>query len=93
MTPRADDLPALSHELMQERASALRTCTERLETALAQLAAADPEGREWRALHREAQRLLWNLVVQRESLGLHRHDTVYEVLGIPAWVQPHWTPE
>ena len=88
-----DDFPALSHELRQERTAALRISTERLEAALNQLAAADAGSREWEAHHREAERLLWYLVVQRESLGLHRHDTVYEVLRIPASVQPHWTPE
>lgn len=93
MARPADGFDSLSYELVQERTFALRIGMERLEAALTALAATPPGTAEWERNHREAQRLLWNVVVHRESLGLHRHDTVYEVLAIPASVQPVWTPE
>lgn len=89
----ASGFDTLSHELMQERTSALTISMDRLEAALAELAATPLGTPEWERNHREAQRQLWYLVVHRESLGLRRHETVYEVLGIPSSVQPVWTPE
>ena len=93
MARPASGFDTLSRELMQERTSALSISMDRLEAALDALAATAPGSAAWERNHREAQRLLWNLVVHRESLGLRRHETVYEVLAIPSSVQPVWTPE
>jgi hypothetical protein len=37
----------------------------------------------------EVERLLWNLVVQREALGLAHHDGLWVTFGLPSDLQPH----
>jgi hypothetical protein len=92
---------ATLRDLWAERASALARATERLEDALRALAEADralaaaptAAARELRreALAHAGERL-WFLVVQREALGLHRHDPLYEVLRVPGEVRAKMGP-
>ncbi len=92
---------ATLRDLRAERASALARATERLEAALAALAEADQAlaaaptaaARELRreALAHAGERL-WFLVVQREALGLYRHEPVHEVLRVPREVRAAMGP-
>jgi hypothetical protein len=86
---------AIEFEIHNEKAGALRRAGAVLEELLrnlrqldADLAGAAPEARpriearrkeQWR----EAERHLWYLIVQRESLGVSRHEDVYSMYGIP----------
>lgn len=82
-------------ELLKERASALRAVGERiekllaaltiLETALATRTGADrlPLLKEHRALRAQADAERWKLIVQREAMGLSRHDEVDRVYPLP----------
>jgi hypothetical protein len=83
-------------DLQAERASALARIAERLEQALAALAEADralaaSPTEAARARRREALLLagerLWFLVVQREALGLRRHDSALDAFRVPAEVR------
>lgn len=82
-------------ELMAERAAALVRIAGRLEELvreLAALAAAVPgapaERLEWSRRYTErrelALRFRWYLEVQRESVGITRHDGLDELYPIPA---------
>ncbi|HET6438959.1 MAG TPA: DUF6665 family protein [Anaeromyxobacter sp.] len=92
---------ATVRDLQAERASALARASERLEAALAELAAADAaraskpsstaDARRREALA-EARERLWYLVIQREAVGLRRHETLYEVLRIPREVRSAMGP-
>jgi hypothetical protein len=83
-------------DLVAERAAALARTTERLEAALEGLAAADAAwagrrtpgalDRRRRALAEAGERL-WFLVVQREALGLYRHDELFQALRVPPEVR------
>src|SRR5574337_1190171 len=69
----------IEEELAGERAGALARAFEALERALLEL----EQGRGRREhLLAEACERLWFLVVQREAMGLTRHQVVYEVLRI-----------
>lgn len=84
---------AVVKEIQGERASSLARITERLEGALLELAEADarlaarPRDRTLAALRAEAlahaAERLWFVVIQREALGLSRHDVLDEVYRIP----------
>lgn len=87
-------------ELAQEKASALARTTERLEGALAELAALDealagaPEGEEREArlarraeVRRRAAQQLWYVIIQREALGLRDHEVVYRTYRVPPEVR------
>jgi hypothetical protein len=101
MKPKREAQDAIQRDLQAERAGALARATERLESALAELAAADaasaaaptPAAREVR---REALRLagerLWFVVIQREAIGLRRHEDLYEVLRVPREVRAAMGP-
>jgi len=87
---------ATVRDLQAERASALARASERLETALTEFAAADaaratqPSARteaSRREALAEARERLWYLVIQREAVGLRRHEALYEVLRIPREVR------
>jgi len=91
---------ALDAMVNKERASALALTGERLERELlevrrlrgllAELAGSELE-RALRMLADSEQqvcRQLWNLIVQREALGIMRHDEVYEQYRIPRSVVP-----
>ncbi len=92
---------AIDRDLQAERAAALARATEHLESSLTAFAAADaghavaptPATRERR---REALALagerLWYLVIQREAVGMRRHDDLYEVLRVPREVRAAMGP-
>jgi hypothetical protein len=96
MKPKPDAHDAVQRDLQAERAAALARATEQLESALAELAAADaacaagPTAAA-RALRREALEhageRLWFLVIQREAVGLHRHEELHEILRVPREVR------
>lgn len=97
--PDAHDL--IARGLQAERASALARTAERLEAALAEYAAAaaacaaDPTtaavGRRRRALAQAGERL-WYYVIQREAVGLRRHDDALEHLEVPREVRAAMGP-
>jgi hypothetical protein len=83
-------------DLQAERASALARSAERLEDALSALAEADRElaaapTEAARARRREALlsagERLWFLVVQREAVGLRRHESALDTLRVPPEVR------
>ncbi|HET8723941.1 MAG TPA: hypothetical protein VFM53_07005 [Anaeromyxobacteraceae bacterium] len=93
-------LASVEEELHGERARALGQTVRALEDALAALAAADRAPapatgpRRPRGGHRvrddlvaEAAERLWFAVVQREAMGLLRHDGFLQDLGVPTEVQ------
>lgn len=82
-------------ELNKERAGALGLTARRLEAELEKCVALATEWRtgnaarravlerEYEAARVESERLRWNLCVQREAMGLRRHDDV-DLLYPPA---------
>ena len=81
-------------ELQKERASALRKVGERLDSLIAQLqplharivASSRPteeEVAEYRRLHAQAHEQRYQMMVQREAMGLRNHGTMDEVYPIP----------
>lgn len=101
MKPKREAQDAIQRDLQAERAGALARATERLESALIELAAAEargaaaptPAARELRreALQHAGERL-WFLVIQREAVGLCRHEELYEVLRVPGEVRAAMGP-
>ncbi len=101
MVATRDAHDAVTQEIQGERAASLARAAERLEAALAELAAAErdhaasptPARRALRdeALAHAGERL-WYVVIQREALGLRRHDVLYEVFQVPAAVRRHMGP-
>jgi hypothetical protein len=86
----SDDRSPLEVEILAEQVRALTRATQLLEESLRQLVRFDalpaPPRHSARArvqLLDEARRLLWNLVVQREAMGIVHHQVLYEVLEIP----------
>lgn len=78
----------IENEILGERAGALSRAVEALERALHDLAgAAGRQARLREHLLEEACERLWFVVVQREAIGLTRHDVLYEVLRVPAEVR------
>jgi hypothetical protein len=85
----------LLRELQEERASALRRISRRLESLIEQLHAtrerigrASGSDRErevatWRDLRAHALTYRWYLEVQREALGLRQHDALDEFYTVP----------
>jgi len=76
---------SVEQEIAGARAGALARMTEALERALHAWRAAPPGRRQ--ELLEEAGELLWYVVVQREALGVGRHEVVYEVLDVPPEVR------
>lgn len=86
---------AIQSAIRGEMGSRLGATGEELEKRLAALeslrkaweAARDDERPALRARHEEvrahAERLQWNLVVQREAMGLERHHDVYALYPLP----------
>lgn len=82
-------------ELQREKASALRRVGQRLEQLIAELSrlraelsSARPGDRarplaRYGELRREAEAQRWKMIVQREALGLTRHDDVDRYYPIP----------
>jgi hypothetical protein len=86
------DLPrsgyaTLTHEMAEERASALARLGRRLEAALTTLAAcprtADVDRKARDRLVEQAGYALWLFVVQREACGLNKIDHVIQVYRVP----------
>jgi hypothetical protein len=86
----------LQEQIRTEKVGALRRATDRLARALELLAAFDAEAAANRQppaaeghadLLAEAGERLWCLVIQREAMGLLRHEVVYDVLRIPGEVR------
>jgi hypothetical protein len=81
---------AIEQQIKAEKASALRRAGEALEAALAELARFDAVGGtavERARLVSQAGERLWYVVIQREAMGLLRHEVVHEVHRIPADVR------
>lgn len=87
-------------ELVKERGSALILTAQRLEelvreleqvTAELALAAPDAEPAKAKRVARvraAAAHQLWNLIVQREAIGLWNHDDVYAQYRVPRSLVP-----
>ena len=77
----------LTHEMAEERASALARLGQRLENALAALAAYPPTDDYDRKIRKhlveQAGYALWLFVVQREACGLNKIDHVIQVYRVP----------
>ena len=77
----------LTHEMAEERASALARLGRRLEAALTALAAcprtADADRKTRDRLVEQAGYALWLFVVQREACGLNKIDHVIQVYRVP----------
>ncbi|HEY5675718.1 MAG TPA: DUF6665 family protein [Myxococcales bacterium] len=82
---KADVQRSVESEIVGERAGAMARAMEALEAALHAWREAPPAHRQ--DLLEEAGELLWFVVVQREALGLARHEVVYEVLKVPGEVR------
>jgi len=76
---------AIRKQILGEKTSALARAVRALEAALAELARA-PAAARADALAEAAERL-WFVVVQREAMGLLRHELVYETLRVPRAVR------
>lgn len=96
--PRVGDAnDAVAREIRAEKAGAMARAVEALERALSVLAAHDAApgaGREAirRDLLHEAGERLWFVVIQREAMGLTRHEVVYDVLRVPPEVRRRMGP-
>ncbi|HEX9289596.1 MAG TPA: DUF6665 family protein [Anaeromyxobacteraceae bacterium] len=75
---------AIEQQLVKERAGSLAQAVEALEAALSALRHGGPRRSD---LLEEAGERLWYVVVQREALGLTRHEVLYEVLRVPREVR------
>ena len=85
----------LLRELNEERAAALRRISGTLETLIRQLQASRERLRQvsgadrerefaaFRDLRERALKYRWYLEVQREALGIRRHDTLDEFYKVP----------
>jgi hypothetical protein len=94
-----DLMAAVEEEIRGEKASSLGRMGDRLETALAELAQlaaalddggdeADDEARTalvdaYNACRERAHQALYWLCVQREAMGLTRHDDIFAIYPIP----------
>jgi hypothetical protein len=72
----------LLRELNEERAAALLRISKKLESLIEQLHAASSL-ESFQAVRAEALRYRWYLEVQREALGLRRHEVLDEFYPIP----------
>ena len=85
----------LLRELQEERAAALQRISYTLESLIRQLHASrqrirlasgpdrDREVATWRDLRARAVKYRWYLEVQREALGMRRHDVLDEFYQVP----------
>jgi hypothetical protein len=91
----AESLARVEAEIAEEKARALARITAMLEGALGELerlsrraeGLGEPERKALAGEHarqrERVKRFAWYLAVQREALGLRRHDAVRELLTIP----------
>jgi hypothetical protein len=85
----------LLRELHEERVAALQRISRVLESLIGQLNASRDRARHtsgpqqerevasWRALRAQALKYRWYLEVQREALGMRRHDMLDEFYKVP----------
>lgn len=85
----------LLRQLHEERAAALQRISRVLESLIGQLNASRDRARHasgpeqerertaWRALRAQALKYRWYLEVQREALGMRRHDVLDEFYKVP----------
>src|SRR6185436_8134293 len=87
MLPRDPYANPIDYEILQEKAATLARTSEKLEAALAALAAverqlAEAPGEELQGVRaqllEQAAEWLWYAVVQREAVGLTSHDALFE---------------
>jgi erythromycin esterase-like protein len=87
-------LARIEEELVAERAAALRRIADRLAELIEELhdlrrASLEREAAraslldQYRAVQRQARRYRWYLEVQREAIGLRRHEMLDELYAIP----------
>lgn len=81
--------------LLKERASALGHAGSELEKALDKLRAFEAEldklsgeakakrASEHKALRAQAEKRLWYLLIQREAMGIRRHEEVFATYRVP----------
>ena len=77
----------VEREIAGERAGALARAVDALEMALAAFLDHDGGGKLRQHLLEEAAERLWFVVVQREAMGISRHEVLYEVLRVPKEVR------
>jgi hypothetical protein len=94
--PLSDGHKQLLRELHEERAAALQRVSSTLESLIIQLQASrerlrratgadrEREVATWRELRARAVKYRWYLEVQREALGMRRHDVLDEFYQVPA---------
>jgi hypothetical protein len=94
--PPSDGHKQLLRELHEERAAALQRISSTLESLIIQLQASrerlrratgadrEREVATWRELRARAVKYRWYLEVQREALGMRRHDVLDEFYQVPA---------
>ncbi len=75
----------IEKEIVGERAGAHARSVEALERALADLREAGVAMRQH--FLDQARERLWFVVVQREAMGISRHEVLYDVLRIPIEVR------
>ena len=85
----AEALRVIDKEIVGERAGALARAVEALEQSLLEFGAASGPRRHRLREHllEEAAERLWFVIVQREVIGVMRHEVLYEVLQIPMEVR------
>jgi hypothetical protein len=96
---KVDSPLAIEVEMRSEKASALRRVAQRVEALLVELTQTEtvlrgtqgPERARLVARHAElraeADKQRWYLIVQREAMGLTRHDDIYELYRVPKAVE------
>jgi hypothetical protein len=94
--PPSEGHKQLLRELNEERAAALQRISSTLESIIRQLHASrerlrratgpdrERELATWRELRARAVKYRWYLEVQREALGMRRHDVLDEFYQVPA---------
>lgn len=83
VSPREAALDALGHEIAQEQATSLGRAGRRVEETLSRLAAHAGEVAERRALIQDAADAVYAYFIQRELIGLRRHQDVIREYAIP----------
>lgn len=78
--------PTIDWEIQSERASSLGRAGRRVESALGALRCFNGRTEDREPLLREAVDAVWSYFVQREMMGLVRHEDAIEAYGIPGEV-------
>jgi hypothetical protein len=78
---RRDPYEEVRVEILAEKVATLSRATHLLEEALTDLSRV-PAARREDVLAEAAERF-WCLIVQREAIGITRHEDLVEILGVP----------